>query len=238
MLLRGQNGNEFELAFTSERLAEVQDRIDGDRWATVSFRVATPDVSWEESAPCLNLFAFETLANWLEAVASRDSDATLDGTTPVAPTEDGEAEIELPEPINGDLSEVEILEPELKFSVSQQFRDAVTIRVGFHLEDRPEEYNVDTDTDEALFVDLHMSREKILLAAQELRSSLEDLRLLQQRDPQTWDSDEDDAALLTGFEENPTIVTRLVDESAPLEGAEEGLEGGGEGDDLEGGEEA
>src|SRR5258708_1561134 len=125
-MLKGKNGNELELAFLKESYADVQDGSGDSGWLTVIFRAATADETWEESSPCLNIFEFQTLAEWLEAVGQG---AEREG-----------------EPETG---EVELLEPELKFSVTNQDKDNVTIRVGFHLTDRPEVFNVDAPTDEA-----------------------------------------------------------------------------------------
>src|ERR1043165_6046093 len=148
VLLKGKNGNEFEMGFVRDSYAEVQDGTGDSGWMTVNFRAATQDDSWEESAPCLSVFEFATLAEWLEAVARREPE----------------------------VSEVELLEPELKFSVSQETDDEVTLRVGFHIEGRPAELNVDADTD-AEYVDLCVTRENVLAAAAALRMTLEKLGL-------------------------------------------------------------
>jgi hypothetical protein len=69
-------------------------------------------------------------------------------------------------------SEVELLEPELRFSVIRNGGSRVTIRVGFHLEKRPEVFEVDAPTDEADWVDIRTTREEVLEAAEELRENI------------------------------------------------------------------
>ncbi len=149
MLLKGDNGTEFELALIRDSVAEQQDGFGDEEWATVSFRAVTQDDSWEETAPCINLFGLANLAEWLEAVGENKS---------------------------GEFAEIEILEPELKFSLPEQSDEEVTIRVGFHLENRPEEYMVDAPTDEAEFVDVHLSRQTVLAAAEALRHDIADAK--------------------------------------------------------------
>ncbi|MFO0861357.1 MAG: hypothetical protein U0570_12445 [Phycisphaerales bacterium] len=147
MLLKGRNGNEFELSFVRDSLPETQDGFGDARWTTVLFRAANQEDSWEESAPCVNLFEFQNLAEWLAAVAGGSE----------AP---------------GDVESIELLEPELAFSLSGQTDKDVTIRIGFHLAERPEEFNVDAETEEAEFIDLHVSRHNVGLAAATLRDEL------------------------------------------------------------------
>ncbi|HZW07419.1 MAG TPA: hypothetical protein VFF65_09860 [Phycisphaerales bacterium] len=154
MLIRGENGNELELGFSRESLPEVQDGTGDDGWATVNVRVATADDEWEENAPCLNLFEFVNLAEWLESIAG----------------------------MRGDEAEIELLQPELKFSVvkasaTRGGEGTVTIRVAFQLSERPEEFNVDADTDEADHLDLRIPRDEALVAAAALRENLRQLRI-------------------------------------------------------------
>ena len=68
MILKGRNGNEFELCFVRDSLPEVQDGLGDDQWARGNCRAASQADSWEESAPCIILFAFETLGRWMDAV--------------------------------------------------------------------------------------------------------------------------------------------------------------------------
>lgn len=147
MTLKGNNGNEFELGFVRDSLPDTQDGFGDTAWATVSFRAATNDDTWEDTAPCMNLFEFANLADWLQAVGEGDA----------------------PE-----ISEVELLEPELKFSLSQETQKAVTIRIGFHLAGRPEEFGVDSLTDEADYIDIHLARATVASAANALRAELAD----------------------------------------------------------------
>src|SRR5688572_30657107 len=106
MLLKSDDGSEFELGLIEDRLPEVQDGVGDSNYITLSFRVATADETWEETAPCLNVYEISNLADWLQAVGSTEPD----------------------------VSEVELLEPELRFSVVRNGGSRVTIRVGFHLE--------------------------------------------------------------------------------------------------------
>src|SRR5262245_4894361 len=90
MLLTGDNGTEFELGLIEDTLEEdLQDGADDDTTLTLSFRVATREEEWEETAPVLNTFELSNLIAWLEGVAIRKPD----------------------------IAEVELLEPELRFSV-------------------------------------------------------------------------------------------------------------------------
>ncbi|MBC7835597.1 MAG: hypothetical protein H7Y88_10935 [Phycisphaerales bacterium] len=151
MLLRGDDGSEFELSLLEDPSLEGEEREGGldpagedAPWTTISFRVATPNEEWAESAPCVNPFQVQNLLDWLEGVGSGKPE---------------EADLEL-------------LEPELKFAVINDNGKSVTLRIGFHLDDRPEEFNVDAPTD-AQFVDLKLTREQVRVAALELRRDLE-----------------------------------------------------------------
>ena len=146
MTLIGRNGTEFELGVTRESLPETQDGAGDERWATITFRAARGDDSWEESSPCLNLFELTNLAEWLEG---------LTGT-------------------EGETGTLELVEPELAFDVIKQSAETVTIRVGFHLDDRPEETRVDAPTD-AHHLDLLLERPRVAAAAAELRRIIADL---------------------------------------------------------------
>lgn len=150
VLLRGGNGNEFELGFIRDSYPDVQDGTGDSSYVTCTFRVATEDESWEETSPCLNMFEFKNLAEWLEAAGAEPGGAP-------------------------ELSEVELLGPELKFSVTEHGPKALTIRVSFHLEGRPEELQVDAPTEDLEYVDIHIDRPNVLAAARVLRDSLEDL---------------------------------------------------------------
>jgi hypothetical protein len=144
MLLNGDNGAEFELALIHDRFPELQDGAADSGWLTLSYRVGTQDESWEETAPCMNLYELHTLQEWLGAVGNGSPDIT----------------------------EVEVLEASLKFSVIRQRADSVTIRIDFHLDGRPEKFVLDAQTDEA-GVDVVLSREQIRAAAAELRRDLD-----------------------------------------------------------------
>jgi hypothetical protein len=153
MLLQDSDGSEFELGLIEDRLPEVQDGFGDASTLTLSFRVATPDESWEETSPCMNTFEIENLADWLEAVADADT---------------GRAE-------HGEVAELDLLEPELNFAVIRDLGSEVVLRVGFHLENRPEEFGVDAPTDEAPYVDLRITRDHLRIAAAQLRGELQDL---------------------------------------------------------------
>jgi hypothetical protein len=152
VLLKGRNGNEVEIAFVREALPEMQDGHGDSAWFTVVIRAATADESWEESSPCLGSMEFRNLADWLESVGRSDEAG-------------GEAE--------GSASEIELLEPELKFSLARQDDKGVDIRIGFHLPDRPERFSVD-DATEAESIDVYMERESVRGAAEALRAALDE----------------------------------------------------------------
>jgi hypothetical protein len=180
MLLKSDDGAEFELALIEDRFPELQDDAADSNYTTITFRVATPDESWEETAPCMNLFELKNLEEWLQAVAR--------GTPEEA--------------------ELELLEPELKFSVAGDTGDQVTLRIGFHLEDRPEEFSVDSPTDEADFVDIRTSRPKIAAAAAELHH---DLTAAATVHPSTQAAAEEDSGII-GI---PDEALGLIDEDSP-----------------------
>ncbi len=144
MLLRGENDHEFELALVLDQYPEQQDGFKDSGFVTVTFRVATPEESWEETAPVMNLYELKNLQDWLRAVA------------------DGSPE----------MGEVELLEPGLSFSVVRNGGAMVTIRVGFHLVDRPAEFTMDAPTDSE-HVDIRVSRDQAGVAAAELGRDLE-----------------------------------------------------------------
>jgi hypothetical protein len=149
MLLTGENGTEFELGLIEESLDDdLQDGEGDDKTLTLSFRVATPDDSWEETAPCLNTFEVNNLVEWLEGIAG----------------------------VRPDMPELELLEPELRFSVVGDRGNQVTLRIDFHIKDRPEKYEVDADTD-ADHVDIKIARPQVRAAVEELKRDLEELRL-------------------------------------------------------------
>lgn len=148
MLLKSDDGKEFELAIIEEPLSDPQDGFGDSSFATVSFRVATTDEEWEETAPSFNTYELGNLAEWLEAVAGA----------------------------GGDEAEIDLLEPELNFQVVKDEGDRVTIRVRFSLEDRPEEMGVDAPTTEARAIDIRVSRKTVGAAAAELKSDLSGLR--------------------------------------------------------------
>jgi hypothetical protein len=149
MLLKGDNGNEFELALVEDRLPDPQDSYGDGVFVALSFRVATADESWEESVPCLNLYEVSNLLDWLDGLGGSE----------------------------GEDAEIELLEPQLRFSVVKAHAQSVTIRVSFHLEDAPEELvAMDPETDEAAHVDVRLSREQIRAAALELRRDLDEIQ--------------------------------------------------------------
>jgi hypothetical protein len=148
MLLAGENGTEFELGLIPDRLDDIQDSYGDDTSITVTFRVTTPEEEWEETAPVLNYFEIKNLAEWLEGIVG----------------------------LRPEIGELELLEPELKFSVLKDNGSKVTIRIDFHLEERPTEFNVDSDTD-ADHVDIRIERSQVRVALQQLREDLKDLNL-------------------------------------------------------------
>lgn len=196
VMLKGQNGNEVELGFLRDSYPEMQDGAGDSWWTTVNFRVATRNDAWEESAPCLSLVEFEDLADWLEAVGSEPGGA-------------------------GEISEVELLEPELKFSLSQQDAGGVTIRVGFHLRGRPEAFEVDAETD-LDYVDVYMTREGVRAAAATLRSTLEKVRSNGGKDDTSGATD---AGILGDGDEDLNIVDGVA---ADPPGAGDGEDSAGE----------
>ena len=150
VLLKGRNGNELEIAFVREALPEMQDGAGDSAWFTVVVRAATKDEAWEESSPCLGSVEFRNLADWLESVGSRQSE--------------------------GAQSEIELLGPELKFSVAHQDERGVDIRIDFHLPDRPERYAIDDQT-EVPAIDVYMEHERVRSAAEALRAELDEFDL-------------------------------------------------------------
>jgi hypothetical protein len=146
MLLRGENDHEFELGLVHDQFPEQQDGFSDSAFVTVGFRVATPEQSWEETAPVMNLFELKNLLEWLQAIARGQS---------------------------GEIAEVELLEPNLRFAIVKDSGEHVTIRISFHLEDRPEQYVIDAPTDEASHVDFRLARDQVSIAAAELERDLQ-----------------------------------------------------------------
>lgn len=183
MFIKGEDDREFELALIADPLADVQDGFGDAAAVTVTFRVATPDESWEETAPCLSPFEFQNLVEWLNAVA------------------DG----------GGNEAELELLQPELRFAVVKEGAERVTLRIGFHLADRPEEFEVDAPTD-VKRVDLRVTKDRLRTAAEQLKHDLETL--------QGDDKDDLDGA------EDLGMIDRI--EPDPPLGAGEGVDNAGE----------
>jgi hypothetical protein len=206
MLLKGKNGNEFELGVIRETYPEVQD-TGGSRWATVTFRAATADQEWEETSPVVNLFELKNLAEWLETIAQADASEGEPGKHA------GE----------GETGTLDLLQPELTFAVTGGSGDAVTIRIGFHLDDRDEVFNVDAETDEADYVDVHVDRRSIAAAAEALRESLQDLPM-QGNEKDAIFGDEESGEL-----GGPDETLNIVDETKDYPpGAGEGEDNAGE----------
>lgn len=149
MLLTGDNGTEFELGLIEETLDEdIQDGADDEKTLTLSFRVVTRDEEWEETAPCLNTFEVTNLVEWLEGVALRKPD----------------------------IAEVELLEPELRFSLVGDRGENVTLRIDFHIKDGPERPGVDTPAD-VDHIDIKLDRKQVRAAMDELKRDLEELHI-------------------------------------------------------------
>lgn len=144
MILKGQDGTEFELSLISERFENVQDGGHDADYPVISFSVSTRSDSWEETAPCINLYELGTLADWLDAVG---------GHTP-------------------ELDAVELLEPNLSFSLDTERGEEVVMRIGFHLENRPEWAVIDAPTDEAGAIHLRLARDQCATAAGSLREMI------------------------------------------------------------------
>jgi hypothetical protein len=212
MLLKGDNGPEFELGLIQERLPATQDGFGDSAWVTVTFRVATNDLSWEETAPVVNLFELKNLLEWLTALAR--------GTPETA--------------------EVELLEPELKFSITQDSGDDLTIRIEFNLADRPEEFDVDAPTDEASRIDIRLAREQVRTAAAELSRDLHAALTLpagDRREDEDWGMMGEPDADLNILPEGAEGLVELEDQHNDLAEIDEQDEQGGppadEEDELE-----
>jgi hypothetical protein len=150
MLLQSSDGTEFELAVIEDHLPDLQDGDHDDATMTLSFRVATPDISWEESAPCLNRFEVVNLIEWLGAVGA--------GTP--------------------DEAEMELLSPDLSFRIVGIHGELITLRVGFRLDARPEEFSLAPHTGQDYdHIHLKLSRAQLRAAAMELQRDLEELDL-------------------------------------------------------------
>jgi hypothetical protein len=193
MLLAGENGTEFELGLIEETLDEdLQDGDGDDKTVTLSFRVATREEEWEETAPCLNTFEVNNLVEWLEGVATRRPDP----------------------------AELELLEPELRFSVVGDRGEQVTLRIDFHIKDRPENLDVDAPTD-ADHIDIKLDRKQVRAATGELKRDLEELHLAKREMSSTQEQMEE----LAAPEEDLNLLDQI--ESEPP-GAGEGEDNAGE----------
>lgn len=188
LLLKSEDGPEFELALIEDRVDDPQDGFGDAGWLTLSFRVATEDEAWEETAPCMNTFEVKNLAEWMEGVLGR----------------------------RPDIGSIELLEPELSFEVVDENAEEVTLRVGFHLEDRPEEFRLDAPTDEADHLDLRLQREVLRAALNEFAGDIERLDLSGKDDLQG----EEDLGMVRPPDEDLELLDRL-DETPPGAGAGE-----------------
>jgi hypothetical protein len=159
LLLQGTNGAEFELGFLRDSSPDSQDGSGDSTWTTASVRVATNNAEWEETSPCLNIFEFTTLADWLDAVGAE-------------PGKNHEAEPGV----------VELLEPGLRFSVSGQTDGAVAIHIDFQIENRPQEFQVDADADTIDPIDLFVTRPQIRAAATTLRKAIREVQHANEKD--------------------------------------------------------
>jgi hypothetical protein len=193
MLLKSDDEKEFELALITDPLPDTQDGHGDNAAVTAAFRVATGDDSWEETAPCLSTFEFQNLAEWLTAVA--------DGT--------------------GDEAEIELLEPDLRFVVIKDHGDRLTLRIGFRLDNRPEEFGVDSETD-AKRVDLRLTRDRLRAAAEQLRHDLEEIG---EGGKDDLEGDEDIGQVRTP-DEDLAMLDR--EEPPPPMGAGDGVDNAGE----------
>jgi hypothetical protein len=164
MLLKGRNDTEFELSFIEDRFPDLQDDAGDSAWVTLLFRAAVHDEAWEETAPCLNVFELQSLVEWLEAVAGS----------------------------RHEVSEIDLPEPNLSFSIAHEFNGEVTIRVGFRLEGRSEQPSFDTQADRD-HVDIRLPRSQLRVAAAELRRDLETTFAHVSASP--FDDDEDSGML-------------------------------------------
>jgi hypothetical protein len=102
----------------------------------------------------------QTLAEWLEAVASQ----------------------------RPEVGEVDLLEPDLNFSLSRENGGEVTVRVRFHLDGRPDELALDAPTDRD-YIDIRIDRAQLRSAAAELRRDLETVVAHTQGDPALADEE-------------------------------------------------
>lgn len=149
MLLKGTNDTEFELALIEDGFPELQDDADDSHWATLAVRAGDADQFWEASAPCMNLFELDNLAEWFEALGNS----------------------------RPEIGEIDLLEPGLKFAVADRRNDAITVRVGFHLDGRPDQVSLDAPADRD-YLDITIDREQARAAAAELRH---DVHMLEER---------------------------------------------------------
>jgi hypothetical protein len=173
MLLTGENGTEFELGLIEQPFSDLQDGANDDLALTIAFRVAAGDESWEETSPCLNTFEVLNLAQWLEDAAA--------GTP--------------------DIGTIELLAPELRFELVGVAGERVTLRINFHLEDRPDQFKVDAPTDMD-HVDLKMDRAQLKTAVKELKRDLDELHLpTQTEEPQGLEQIPDESNDLADVED-------------------------------------
>jgi hypothetical protein len=149
VLLKGRDGSELELAFVREALPDVQDGQGDSAWFTVVVRAETAEDSWEDTSPCLSSYEFHNLADWLE-VAARGRE--------------------------GEVGEVDMLEPGLNFAITRQDQAGVGIRVTFELTQRPEELGVGGgDAPDHTRLDLYLERDVLLSAAAALNLALDEM---------------------------------------------------------------
>jgi len=108
MLLKGEEGNEFELNIKGYEFSENASDWHDANWLNIEIRARGPRGSWNALAPVLLTEEAEYLANWLE---KKTWSPALDG--------------------------IEFLEPTLSFAVVEESEENLVLRVLFWLEFLP-----------------------------------------------------------------------------------------------------
>jgi hypothetical protein len=142
MLLKGSDGEEFEMEVAGYQFPHLEQEQDDSDWLKIKISVRLREGSWTSTDPSLLTWELTSLAQWLESIAEG-------------------ASVE---------SEESFLEPNLRFEITQS--EAKTLRVYFELESRPPWAPSDGAGMDDLFAEFAVNPDDLRDAASSLREDL------------------------------------------------------------------
>ena len=134
----------FELKIRSYQFPYIRDDEYDSNWLNIKIKVKGLQKPWEVTNPMLLTFEVKQLAEWLEYLLENKRNET----------------------------ELEFLEPNLKFVKIKKTNDKVHIRIYFELEARPIWAHSNIAGQEDLYLDLILTREGIRKAIADLKNQL------------------------------------------------------------------